>query len=174
MGAPWLGQPTAVDHGRVAGANMAGQEVHYPGSLAMNVVDLCGLQGASFGRWSDAAGETTTIDDPAGFIYRRLVFGDDHLRGAILLGRAGDLGNLSDVGMIKGLIQTRAALGPWKQFLKDNPNDVRRAYVACGVAAKLVGTTLLGRPAEARRYRFGGAEVTVPANAAHAVLVGKR
>jgi NADPH-dependent 2,4-dienoyl-CoA reductase/sulfur reductase-like enzyme len=167
-------QPTAVDHGRVAGANMAGREVHYPGSLAMNVVDLCGLQGASFGRSSDAAGETTTIDDPAGFIYRKLVFGNDHLCGAILLGRAGDLGNLSDVGMIKGLIQTRAALGPWKQFLKDNPNDVRRAYVACGVAAKLVGTTLLGRPAEARRYRFGGAEATVPANAAHAVLVGKR
>ena len=48
-------QPTAVDHGRVAGANMAGHEVHYPGSLAMNVVDLCGLQGASFGRWDDAA-----------------------------------------------------------------------------------------------------------------------
>jgi hypothetical protein len=41
------------------------------------------------------------------------------------------------------------------------------------VAAKLVGTTLLGRPAEARRYRFGSAEATVPANAAHAVLVGK-
>jgi NAD(P)H-nitrite reductase large subunit len=167
-------QPTAVDHGRVAGANMAGQEVRYPGSLAMNVVDLCGLQGASFGRWSDAAGETATIDDPAGFVYRRLVFGDDHLCGAILLGRASDLGNLVDVGMIKGLIQTRAALGPWKQFLKDNPNDVRRAYMACGVAAKLVGTTLLGRPAEARRYRFGAAEATVPANAAHAVLVGKR
>jgi len=166
-------QPTAVDHGRVAGANMAGHEVHYPGSLAMNVVDLCGLQGASFGRWSDAAGETTTIDHPAGFVYRRLVFGDDHLCGAILLGRANDLGNLSDVGMIKGLIQTRAALGPWKQFLMENPNDVRRAYVACGVAAKLVGTTLLGRPAEARRYRFGAAEATVPANAAHAVLVGK-
>jgi len=167
-------QPTAVDHGRVAGANMAGQEVHYPGSLAMNVVDLCGMQGASFGRSSDAAGETTTIDDPAGFVYRRLVFGADHLCGAILLGRANDLGNLVDVGMIKGLIQTRAALGPWKQFLKDNPNDVRRPYVACGVAAKLVGTTLLGRPAEARRYRFGSAVPTVPPNAAHAVLVGKR
>jgi NAD(P)H-nitrite reductase large subunit len=166
-------QPTAVDHGRVAGANMAGHEVHYPGSLAMNVVDLCGLQGASFGRWSDAAGETATIDNAAGFIYRRLLFRDDHLCGAILLGRANDLGNLSDVGMIKGLIQTQAALGPWKQFLRDNPNDVRRAYVACGVAAKLVGTTLLGRPAEARRFRFGAAAATVPANAAHAVFVAK-
>ena len=64
---------------------------------------------------------------------------------------------LTDVGMVKGLIQTQAALGPWKQYLRDNPNDIRRAYVACGVAAKLVGTTLLGRPAEARRFRFGAA-----------------
>ena len=55
-------QTTAVDHGRVAGANMAGQEVHYPGSLAMNVVDICGIQGASFGRWNDAVAEATTID----------------------------------------------------------------------------------------------------------------
>jgi NADPH-dependent 2,4-dienoyl-CoA reductase/sulfur reductase-like enzyme len=46
-------QPTAVDHGRVAGANMAGREVHYPGSLLMNIVDICGLQGSSFGNWND-------------------------------------------------------------------------------------------------------------------------
>src|SRR5207247_1624590 len=31
-------QPTAVDHGRVAGANMAGQDVRYPGSLLMNIL----------------------------------------------------------------------------------------------------------------------------------------
>ena len=65
---------------------MAGHEVHYPGSLAMNVVDLCGLQGASFGRWNDAAAETTTIDNPAGFIYRKLLFRDDRMCGAIFAG----------------------------------------------------------------------------------------
>ena len=31
-------QPTAVDHGRVAGANMAGLDVAYSGSLAINVL----------------------------------------------------------------------------------------------------------------------------------------
>src|SRR5262249_50035714 len=46
-------QPTAVDHGRIAGANMAGQTVHYPGSLLMNILDACGLQGVSFGRWNE-------------------------------------------------------------------------------------------------------------------------
>jgi NAD(P)H-nitrite reductase large subunit len=167
-------QPTAVDHGRVAGANMAGHEVHYPGSLAMNVVDICGLQGASFGRWNDAAAEATTIDNPAGFIYRQLLWTDDRISGAVFTGRADDLGMLTDVGMVKGLMQTQTRLGPWKAYLRDNPFDIRRAYVACGVAAKLARTTLLGRPAKARQYRFGSAEPKVAANAAHAVFVARR
>jgi len=166
-------QPTAVDHGRVAGANMAGHEVRYPGSLAMNVVDICGLQGASFGRWDDPAAETTTIDNRAGFIYRKLLWTDDRISGALFTGRANDLGMLTDVGMVKGLMQTQTRLGPWKKYLRDNPFDIRRAYIACGVAAKLVGTTLLGRPAKARQFRFGSAEPKVPANAAHAVFVAR-
>src|SRR5581483_6828837 len=44
-------QPTAVDHGRVAGANMAGKETHYPGSLLINVLDVISLHCASFGIW---------------------------------------------------------------------------------------------------------------------------
>jgi NAD(P)H-nitrite reductase large subunit len=166
-------QPTAVDHGRVAGANMAGHEVHYPGSLAMNVVDLCGLQCASFGRRDDTAAEATTIDNRAGFIYRKLLWRDDRISGALFAGRAGDLGMLTDVGMVKGLMQTQTRLGPWKPYLRDNPFDIRRAYIGCGVAAKLVGTTLLGRPAEARGFRFGAAEPEVTAGAAHAVFVAK-
>ena len=166
-------QPTAVDHGRVAGANMAGQEVRYPGSLLMNVVDICGIQGASFGRWNDASAEATTIDNPAGFIYRKLNWTDDRISGAIFAGRANDVGMLTDVGMVKGLMQTETRLGPWKKYLRDNPFDIRRAYVACGVAAKLVGTTLLGRPAKARQFHFGSAKPKVPANAAHAVFVAK-
>jgi len=167
-------QPTAVDHGRVAGANMAGHEVHYPGSLLMNVVDICGIQGASFGRWNDAASEAMTIDNPAGFIYRKLLWSDDRISGAIFAGQANDLGMLTDVGMVKGLMQTGTRLGPWKKYLRDNPFDIRRAYVGSGVAAKLVHTALLGRPAKARQYRFGSAETKVPANAAHAVFVAKR
>lgn len=167
-------QPTAVDHGRVAGANMAGHEVRYPGSLVMNVVDICGLQGASFGRWDDGAAEAMTIDNPSGFIYRKLLFRDDRISGAIFAGQANDVGMLTDVGMVKGLIQTGTRLGPWKKYLRDNPFDIRRAYVGSGVAAKLVGTALLGRPAKARQYRFGSAVPEVPANAAHAVFVAKR
>ena len=166
-------QPTAVDHGRVAGANMAGHEVRYPGSLSMNVVDICGIQGATFGRWNDAAAEAMTIDNPAGFIYRKLIFRDDRISGAIFAGRANDLGMLTDVGMVKGLMQTQTRLGPWKKYLRDNPFDIRRAYIASGVAAKLAGATLLGRPAAMRQFRFGSADPNVPANAAHAVFVAR-
>ena len=64
-------------------ARMAGHDVRYPGSLLMNVVDICGIQGASFGRWNDAAGEAMTIDNPAGFVYRKLLWSDGRIAGAI-------------------------------------------------------------------------------------------
>ncbi len=128
-------QPTAVDHGRVAGANMAGHEVHYPGSLSMNVLDCCGLQCASFGNWDDAGAEATTISNPSGFIYRKLLWRGDQIVGAIFNGRANDMGMLTDVGMIKGILQTQTRLGEWKKYLTENPFDIRRAYVASGVAA---------------------------------------
>ena len=166
-------QPTAVDHGRVAGANMAGQNVVYPGSLLMNVVDICGVQGVSYGRWDDAAAEATTIDNPGGYIYRKLLWTDDRISGAIFTGRANDLGMLTDVGMVKGMMQTQTRLGPWKKFLQANPFDIRRAYVGCGVAARLAGTTLLGRPAKARDFHFAATEPKVPVNAAHAVYVAR-
>ena len=167
-------QTTAVDHGRVAGANMAGEEVHYPGSLSMNVLDVCGLQCVSYGNWEDTSAEPMTISSPATRVYRQLLWTDDQITGAILVGRAGDVGMLTDVGMIKGLMQTQKQLGPWKQFLADNPFDVRRAYVASGVAAELSQTTLTGRPARARRYRYGNSPVVNKPGRHHAHLVGTK
>jgi NAD(P)H-nitrite reductase large subunit len=147
-------QPTAVDHGRVAGANMAGQEVHYPGSLLMNILDACGLQCASFGRWNEAGAETMKIVNPDRPVCRKLLWTGDRLTGAVFVGPANDLGMLNDVGMVKGILQTRTPLGEWKAFLRENPFDVRRPYVALKVAQRLAGATLLGRPSQARGYRF--------------------
>jgi len=167
-------QTTAVDHGRVAGANMAGHEVHYPGSLLMNVVDVCGLQTASFGAWNDPGAEVMTISSPDGFVYRKLLWTGDQLVGAIFAGRANDVGMLTDVGMVKGILQTQTKLGPWKQFLEENPFDIRRAYVASGVAKQLAATTLLGRPTKSRTFRHGNPQPTVPANPNHDVFVSTR
>jgi NAD(P)H-nitrite reductase large subunit len=146
-------QPTAVDHGRIAGANMAGQDVRYPGSLLMNILDVCGLQCASFGRWDEKT-EDMTICNPDRPVYRRLLWTGDKITGAIFVGPANEVGMLNDVGMVKGIIQTQVALGDWKQFLRENPFDIRRPYIAAKVGQKLVGTTLVGRPSKPRGYRF--------------------
>ena len=149
-------QPTAVDHGRIAGANMAGQDIRYPGSLLMNILDVCGLQCASFGRWGENA-EAMTIRNAERPIYRRLLWTGDEITGAVFVGPASDLGMLNDVGMVKGIIQTKTKLGAWQDFLRENPFDIRRPYIAAQVGQKLVNTTLLGRPSKARQYRFQGA-----------------
>ena len=167
-------QPTAVDHGRIAGANMAGHSVRYPGSLLMNVVDVCGLQTASFGAWNDPAADTMTIDNAPGRIYRKLLWRGEQMVGAIFAGRANDVGMLTDVGMVKGILQTKTSLGEWKAFLAENPFDIRRAYVAAGVAGKLVGTTLLGSPTRSRQFQYGGAKPQVPHNPSHQVYVGTK
>lgn len=149
-------QPTAVDHGRIAGANMAGQEVRYPGSLLMNILDVCGLQCASFGRWNETGVETMSIVNTQRPLCRKLLWTGDMITGAVFVGPANDVGMLTDVGMVKGIMQTRTALGDWKTFLHDFPFDIRRPYVASKVAAKLASSTLLGRPSRPRSYRFAG------------------
>jgi NAD(P)H-nitrite reductase large subunit len=167
-------QTTAVDHGRVAGANMAGREVHYPGSLLMNIVDICGLQGSSFGNWDDDRAEPMTIDNSSGFVYRKLLWTDDQITGAIFIGRANDMGMLTDIGMVKGIMQTQAKLGNWKNYLRDNPFDIRRAYIGAGVAQKLLPATLLGEPSKPRDYQYGNVPRTTSVGSAHAAYVGTK
>jgi NAD(P)H-nitrite reductase large subunit len=165
-------QPTAIDHGRIAAANMAGREVSYPGSLSMNVLDVCGLQCASYGNWDDSSAQAMTISNESNHIYRNLLWTGDEISGALFVGHANDLGMLTDVGMVKGLMQTRTALGPWQDYLAENPFDIRRPYVASKVAQQLAQTTLLGRPANSRRYRFQGRNPQAAVDQAHASYVG--
>ena len=58
-------EPTAQEHGRVVGANMAGQDVRYRGSLLMNIVEVCHLDIASFGAWDDTKAEAVASVKPA-------------------------------------------------------------------------------------------------------------
>ena len=74
--------------------------------------------------------------------------------GAIMLGQTGDVSMLNDIGMVKGFIQTKTPLGDWKGYLEKHPLDVRRAYIACGVASKLLNKTLLPDPSEDVGYRY--------------------
>jgi NAD(P)H-nitrite reductase large subunit len=142
-------EPTAQEHGRVAGANMAGRDVAYRGSLNMNIVEVCLLDVASFGAWDDGNAEAATAVKRDRTAYRKLLFTGDRLTGAIILGPSSEIWTTNDVGMLKGLVQSQIALGPWKAYLKKNPFDVKPAYLACKTAGALLPETVLGRPAKA-------------------------
>lgn len=117
-------QPTATEHGRVAGFNMAGKKVDYRGSLGMNVLDTVGLISYTFGLWKGREGEDTVESiDEEHFLYTRLCFEADTLIGAITIG------NTRHVGAIRGLIQTRRHLGVWKDKLMQHPEQLMEAFV---------------------------------------------
>lgn len=141
-------EPTAMEHGRVAGANMAGHDLAYRGSVLMNIVDVLDLEIASFGAWDDPTAESFAEVKAAQMGYRRLLWagGGDRLTGAIILGLSHDLWTTNDVGMLKGLVQTRVHLGRWKAHLRANPFDVKPAYIASRTVARLLPQTVLGRP----------------------------
>ncbi|PLX34161.1 MAG: hypothetical protein C0605_14510 [Hyphomicrobiales bacterium] len=119
-------QPVVVDHARVAATNMAGFKARYEGALAMNVLDTLGLITTSFGLWhGTGSGEQAMSLDAENYKYLRLEFDGDHLVGAQSLGLP------EHVGVLRGLIQSRIDLGPWKQRLMANPHQLAAAYVAC-------------------------------------------
>jgi NAD(P)H-nitrite reductase large subunit len=147
-------QPVAVDHGRVAGANMVGEDVAYSGSLTMNILAAQGLEAASLGRW-EGSDDAVVVANAANHVYRKYVFEDDRLVGGILVGPTVAVTGMNDVGMLKGLIQTGVRLGPWKSYLTRNPLDLRRPFVASGAAKELLGSTLLaGRATGGGGFRF--------------------
>jgi NAD(P)H-nitrite reductase large subunit len=142
-------EPTAMEHGRVVGANMAGRDVAYRGSLLMNILDVCHLDVASFGRWDDPAAEVVVGRRADRQGYRKLLFHDDRLTGAMIVGRADDVWTTNDVGMLKGLVQTGVALGRWRDHLRRNPFDVKPAFIASRTTGRLIPQTVLGRPSPA-------------------------
>ncbi|MFQ6023034.1 MAG: NAD(P)/FAD-dependent oxidoreductase [Acidiferrobacterales bacterium] len=117
-------QPTAAEHGRIAGCNMAGRKTPFRGSLSMNVLNTVGLISSSFGLWMgvDSGDQVKTIDTER-FKYLRLEFDGDVIVGALALGLT------QHVGIIRGLIQTRVELGSWKDVLMKDPHKVMDAYL---------------------------------------------
>jgi NAD(P)H-nitrite reductase large subunit len=139
-------EPTAMEHGRIVGANMAGQPLAYRGSLLMNIVDVAHLEIASFGAWESETDDVSSAlksDRPA---YRKLLWQGDRLIGAIILGVSTDLWTTNDVGMLKGLVQSGSGLGAWKELLHRNPFDIKKAFLASRTTAQLLPQKILARP----------------------------
>ena len=95
---------------------MVGRASSHRGSLNMNVLDTVGLISSSFGLWMGVnGGENSALVDADGFKYINLQFKDDVLVGAQ------SLGHTQHIGVLRGLIQTGASLGEWKDKLMDDP-----------------------------------------------------
>ncbi len=122
-------QPTATDHGRIAGLNMAGKNAEHNGSLNMNILDTLGLISTSYGLWMGVnGGDTAEIYTPEYFKYMNLRFGVED-ESDVLVG-ATTIGLTQHVGVLRGLIESKIHLGEWKQRLIDNPMRIMDAYVA--------------------------------------------
>jgi NAD(P)H-nitrite reductase large subunit len=144
-------EPTAMEHGRVAAANMAGRPTTYPGSLLMNIVGVAGLDVASFGSWDDPKAETIAGTMAGRNAYRKYLFRGDRLVGAILVSPNAETWSGNDLGMLKGLVQSGQSLGAWKDWLRKNPFDIKKPYLASRTVSALMPHTILNQPSPSPR-----------------------
>jgi NAD(P)H-nitrite reductase large subunit len=118
-------QPNAAEQARVAGISMAGGNGQSIGAIQINVLDTLGLISSSFGLWSGAkGGDHVEIIDSERYKYFRLEFLGDVLVGATTIG------STEHIGVLRGLIQSKTALGEWKVHLLKEPAKAMEAYLA--------------------------------------------
>jgi len=99
--------PEAATQGRIAGYNMAGRKVFYPGSLSRNVMRVYGLDVMTIGLAHPEPGDGVQIIRTGGNgagVYRSLVFREDILVGAVLVNR------IEQGGILRALIENRASI----------------------------------------------------------------
>jgi NAD(P)H-nitrite reductase large subunit len=122
-------QPNAAEQARIAAISMTGGDVQSLGALQINVLDTLGLISSSFGLWSGAkGGDYVELADPVNYKYLRLEFLGDVLVGATCVG------STEHIGVLRGLIQGKIALGDWKETLMGDPTKSMDAYLAVGQA----------------------------------------
>ena len=130
--------PTAVEQGKVAGANLAGAGLTYRGSLSMNVTEMFGLTVASLGRFVEEDGDhVKVLDDVAGVEYFKLVSREGVPVGAVALG--GTEGAVV-LGRLRPYVRWRRALPELLSFIEGRdlasparPRDLRVAGLPGGV-----------------------------------------
>jgi nitrite reductase (NADH) large subunit len=109
--------PTAIDQGRAAGANMAGAQQAYPGSLGMNVVELFNVTLAQLGRFREGPGDDVKMLSKGDESFYRKVVVDKNgaLVGAVYLG---DENGVAEMGVIHSAIKRREK---WQGFKDGRP-----------------------------------------------------
>lgn len=121
--------PLAIDQGAVAGANMAGDPVEYPGGLAMN----------SF-HWDDIAVITLGVSVPRGDAYRSLETSNPRrgtfrklvLEGSRLVG-ATLVGDVRGAGILRSMIVTGADMSGRAEEMMSGRLEHTRVRLAFGL-----------------------------------------
>jgi NADPH-dependent 2,4-dienoyl-CoA reductase/sulfur reductase-like enzyme len=129
--------PEAVRQGKVAGKNMAGKEVRYPGSLPLNVIEIGSVPLVSCGVVNPPDDAFEVLSRGEENRYRKFVILDGRLVGFVLVG------DVEKAGLFVHLIRERFPL----HSLKDKLLDERFGLVAL--------------PAEYRKHLVQGAGVEV-------------
>jgi phenylglyoxylate dehydrogenase epsilon subunit len=111
--------PSAVEQGRVAGANMAGERRDYAGWISMNVFHFFGKGACAIGA-SNGEGEAVRSSDA----YTKLTFQDDRLVGAQFVNVA------VDPGVILYLIKEKVDVGRHRDALLTQTAETSRALMA--------------------------------------------
>ncbi|MDJ0816687.1 MAG: FAD-dependent oxidoreductase [Desulfobacterales bacterium] len=106
--------PEAVTQGRIAGSNMAGRPVSYRGSLSRNVLRILSLDVMTMGMVN--APDTSEYEviaslNPGSRTYRKLVFRENTLCGAVMLNA------IEQGGILMGLIQNEIPINVPKKVL---------------------------------------------------------
>jgi nitrite reductase (NADH) large subunit len=104
--------PAAEQQGQTAGINMAGGNAEYRGTVISNTLKVAGIDVFAVGDIdADRKKESVTSADKEGFVYKKLVFDNNRIVGAILLGDIKDrrkiikaIEDATDISLIKDIL----------------------------------------------------------------------
>ncbi|MBI5968654.1 MAG: NAD(P)/FAD-dependent oxidoreductase, partial [Deltaproteobacteria bacterium] len=110
--------PAAMEQGRIAGANMAGVETKYAGTVPSNTLKVVGIDLVAAGE-IDGEGKMESIitKDERKKIYRKLVIKDNAIIGVILLG------DIRGSEEIQRAIKSKRDISPFKGKLEQGEFD---------------------------------------------------
>jgi len=112
MNALW---PVAVEQGKIAGANMSGDNLNYTGSLGMNSIEFFGLPVISLGLYkvkeADTNFEELKFCNTKENLYKKIILKDNFIVGAIFVG------DIKNSGVFLRLIRERINISSFKDRL---------------------------------------------------------
>lgn len=112
--------PSAISQGRIAGANMVGEEAEDSGWILMNVFKFFGHSAFSIGLSNAETSQVFREKDDKQGCYKELVFQENRLVGARFL----DIN--VDPGIIRYLIEEKVDMDGYKEMLFDKPLQFSR------------------------------------------------